>query len=327
MSIKEIELGYETLYKAVEQYQNDTRTYFFQAYVEVMKGLTSVDIPVESDHSLYSYYETLFQLPLEKEEKRKVTQLVLLKGMNIEPLQPNHQLTPDTLGFLFVYLIESLIKQSSITIYDPCNGMGNLLLTIMENLQLAKKDVTGYGAEIDDLLLEISAVNADWCEMPVQLIHQDGAQAMIPQRCDVVVADLPIGYYPLDDVVQSFKTAHQDGHSYAHHILMEASMTQLKETGYGLFLVPSQLLASEQANEIKKWFNDTVYIQAMLHLPSEMFKSSSSQKSILIVQNRNEKTEQVDEVLVAEIPSLNDKERLQRFFSTFDQWNQLAKGE
>ena len=328
MSIKEVELGYEALYKAVEQYQNEAKTYFFNAYIEVLKGLTAIDFPVDKESKLYSYYETLRQLSLEKEEKRKITQLVLLKGMTLEPLQPNHQLTPDSIGYLFVYLIEELMtKKDKVVLYDPCNGMGNLLATIMENLSLASIHVKGYGAEIDDLLLEIAAVNADWIEMPMHLIHQDGAQAMVPEAVDFVVADLPIGYYPLDDVVTSFKSATKEGHSYAHHILMEASMTQLNETGYGLFLVPTNLLSSEQASELKRWLNHTVYIQAMLHLPSEMFKTEASQKSILILQNRNQQTKQANEVLVAEIPPLNDRGRLEKFFQTFNEWKQSAKGE
>lgn len=326
MSIKEIELGYETLYQAVEAQQNKTKQMFYIAYIDVLKGITATDFPVEQDDVMYDYYKTLRNLPLLPEEKRKVTQLVLLKGMTLEPLQPNHQLTPDSIGFLFVYLIETLSRHaSSIRLYDPSNGMGNLLATVMLNLNLANIQTEGYGSEIDDTLLNIAAVNADWMEMPVRLFHQDGVQeAMIPP-CDFVLCDLPIGYYPLDDRVTDFTSATEEGHSYAHHVLMEASMKQLKDNGYGLYIVPSQLLMSEQADDLKRWLNQDVYIQAMLHLPSEMFKTEASQKSILILQNRRENTKQA-KALVAEIPSLSDKEGLQRFFATFAEWY-MKKGE
>lgn len=327
MSIKEIETGYETLYQAVEQYQNMTKQMFYSAYIEVMEGITAIDFPVEKDDKMFDYYQTLRQLPLLPEEKRKVTQLVLLKGMTLEPLQPNHQLTPDSIGFLFVYLIETLSHHAkSLRLYDPCNGMGNLLATVMLNLNLADIKTEGFGSEIDDILIRIAAVNADWMEMPVRLFHQDGTQPVMMEPCDFVVCDLPIGYYPLDDRVANFVTAHDEGHSYAHHVLMEAAMKQLNAKGYGLFIVPSQFLMSEQADDIKRWLNQDVYIQAMLHLPSAMFKTEASQKSILILQNRNDETVQ-SKALVAEIPSLNDREGLERFFATFAKWNTERKGE
>lgn len=328
MSIKEIETGYETLYKAVEQYQNEQHTYFFHAYLEVIKALNTPDMVWNSESKVPTYLEPLQTLPLLPEEKRKVSQLVLLKGMTLEPLQPNHQLTPDSIGFLFVYLIERLKEnKKKLSIYDPTVGMGNLLYTIMLNLQLAGIETSGFGAEIDDLLIEIAATDADWFELPVRLFHQDGVQPILIDPCDFVVADLPIGYYPLDEKVTHFKSSVTDGHSYAHHVLMEASMKALNSTGYGLFLVPSQLLSSEQADALKTWLSQDVYIQALLHLPSGMFKSEASQKSILILQNRNQDTKQVKEVLVAEIPDLMDKEGLQRFFSTFAAWHAEQKGE
>lgn len=52
---------------------------------------------------LEAYYQELLGMTLSTEEKRKITQLTLLSGLKVEPLQANHQLTPDGIGFyLFI---------------------------------------------------------------------------------------------------------------------------------------------------------------------------------------------------------------------------------
>ena len=53
-------------------------------------------------------YQKLSELSFEPEEWRRLSQLLLLKGSQTEHLQANHQLTPDSIGFLFVFLIEQL---------------------------------------------------------------------------------------------------------------------------------------------------------------------------------------------------------------------------
>ncbi|MBU5584540.1 class I SAM-dependent methyltransferase, partial [Enterococcus sp. S181_ASV_20] len=88
-------------------------------------------------------------LELEQEDWRKLTQLILLKGSKTESLQPNHQLTPDSIGFLFVFLIEQLTlkKNQPLEILDITVGMGNLLLTVLINLQAADYSVKGIGVD------------------------------------------------------------------------------------------------------------------------------------------------------------------------------------
>src|SRR5699024_1291664 len=97
----------------------------------------------------------LLSLELGKEDWRKLTQLLLLKGSKDENLQPNHQLTPDSIGFLFVFLIEQLTlkKEQPLEILDITVGMGNLLLTILINLQAANYSVNGVGVDNDETLL------------------------------------------------------------------------------------------------------------------------------------------------------------------------------
>lgn len=50
--------------------------------------------------------------------------ITFVKGTRKEQLQANHQLTPDGIGFLFVYLVEQLTNKSEpLKILDPASGM------------------------------------------------------------------------------------------------------------------------------------------------------------------------------------------------------------
>ena len=44
-----------------------------------------------------------------KEEIRKAIQIAILKGMS-KNSQPNHQMTPDTLGLLVGYFVEQFLR-------------------------------------------------------------------------------------------------------------------------------------------------------------------------------------------------------------------------
>lgn len=321
MSIQEIESAYDTLYKAVEEEQVQAKNSFYEAYVSVVEGMLATEIPVAKEAALYPYFVKLQKLTLSPEERRKVSQLVLLKGLQVEALQANHQLTPDSIAYIFAYLIERMQKQKKLKIYDPANGMGNLLASIVLQLKASGRSIEAFASEIDDVLLEIAAVNADWFEMPLQLFHQDGVQKNI-RAMDVVVCDLPIGYYPLDEAIMTHKTRAKEGHTYAHHLLMEAGVAALSDSGVALFLAPTSLLASPQAEELKAWLQEDAYLQAIFHLPTSLFKNEASQKSIFILQKRSAQTAQA-EVLVAQLPNFTNGQGMQKFFQRFTQWNEM----
>lgn len=69
-----------------------------------------------------------------KEEIRKAYQLVILKGMK-ESVQPNHQMTPDSVGMLLSYLVDKFMQQPSFRLLDPVIGTGNLVTTVLNQLQ------------------------------------------------------------------------------------------------------------------------------------------------------------------------------------------------
>lgn len=324
-----IEKAFGLMEQAIGLLKRSLGISFLDAYTE--NGENIIDnyqvrvldgVPEEQTvQKLKTIYEQLQAIKLEPEEIRRLSQLILLKGNKAESLQANHQLTPDSIGFLFVYLIEQLYSsEQPLKILDIATGMGNLLLTTVLNLNIAKYSVQGFGVDIDDTLLSVSATNNEWTKAAIQLFHQDGLQDLLVDPVDVAISDLPIGYYPNDEKAKEFDSAAGEGHSYAHHLLMEQAMKFVKPDGYGMFLIPTNILETEQSPFFKKWLQKNVYLQGMIQLPDELFKSEQSRKSILFVQNKGKHSEQAKEVLVAKLGSLKDPAKVTQFFQQFEAW-------
>lgn len=330
MNPEKIETAFSLMEKAIITLQQSLGTSFFDAYIENTENLVDnakvrvIDqqpnaATVEKVEALY---QEILALGLEKEEWRKLTQLILLKGSMSENLQPNHQLTPDSIGFLFVFLIEQLTlkKEQPISILDVTVGMGNLLLTTIINLQAANYSVKGIGVDNDETLLAIAAADSLLVGEEVKLFHQDSLQDLLVDPVDYVVSDLPVGYYPNDQQAEKFMTHSEKEHSYAHHLLIEQAMNYVKSDGFGLFLVPSNFLETEQGPLLQKWLKDEVFLQGIIQLPDELFKSEHSRKSILLLQKKGETAEQAEKVLLVHLPSLKNPTNVTEFFKKFEDW-------
>lgn len=328
----DIERAFSLIQKSIALLQPDLNDSYFESYLENIENLIDhgnvrvVDGVPSPDQveKLLQFYQEIEALSLSGEEKRRLLQLVMLAGMKVEPMQANHQLTPDSIGFLFAYLLEELYpdQQKSLSLLDPVVGTGNLLYTVFFHLQLAGYSLEAIGIESDELLLSIAAANKEFLQLPVSLLYQDTVQTLLTKTVDAVIADLPVGYYPNDDIARDFLVASEKGHTYAHHLLMEKSMDFVDENGFGLFLLPSQFLETEQAPLLKQWLTEKIYLQGIIHLPQNLFRNEQSRKSLIIVQNRGSQSKQAKEVLIAELSSLKEITHVQTFFKQFDEWKQ-----
>lgn len=261
-----------------------------------------------------------------KEEIRKAIQLAILKGMR-ENAQPNHQMTPDALGLLVGYFVEQFLgskekADTKIKLLDPAVGTGNLLLTVMNLLQ---DRVDGIGVEIDELLIQLAAAAADLTEQPVALFRQDALQNLMIDPADAVVCDLPVGYYPNDEVAKDFELKATEGMTYAHHLFIEQSLKYSKDGGYLFFLVPENIFESEQAQGLYKHLQKTAWIQAVIQLPSSLFSNKTHSKSLFILQKKSTDGKPVKEVLLAKVPSMTNKQALEMFFTKVQIWKKEQK--
>lgn len=257
-----------------------------------------------------------------KEEIRKAIQIAILKGMR-KSSQPNHQMTPDTLGLLVGYFVEQFfeeqLKNKSISVLDPALGTGNLLLTVMN---LLEGKVSATGIEVDELLIRLAADSAELTEQPVMLYHQDALQKMLVDPVDAVVCDLPVGYYPNEEVALNYELCAREGMSFAHHLFIEQSFNHTKEGGYLFFLIPANLFESEQANDLHKFLKKHAWIQAIIQLPENLFASKAHEKSILILQKQSKTLRAPREVLLAKVPNMSNKDALSMFFEKVQMWKE-----
>nr|WP_295969863.1 class I SAM-dependent methyltransferase [uncultured Bacillus sp.] len=262
-------------------------------------------------------YEGLNLIEYSKEDIRKSFQLAILKGMK-ESIQPNHQMTPDSIGMLIGYLLNKFIRQSSYRLLDPAVGTGNLLTAAMN--QGIHKHIEGIGIEIDDLLIKLAYVNANLQKHPIDLYNQDSLEPLFIKKADAVISDLPVGYYPNDIRAADYKLKADKGHSFAHHLFIEQSIRYVKPGGYLFFLIPNELFESDQAKKLQQFLKDTVYIQGVIQLPESLFKNKMNAKNILILQKKGENVEPPKQALLVNMPSLSNGRELEKILHSMEQW-------
>lgn len=298
----------ERLFAAI----NDRAEHFTTQDMSYLEGvLATLDEALEGKQALPIAQAT-------KDDIRKAVQIAVLKGMR-KSAQPNHQMTPDTLGFLVGYLVEQFFPQSEkITVLDLALGTGNLLFTIMNMVDR----VEATGIEIDELLIHLASATAELLEHPVTLYRQDALEKLLVAPVDAVVCDLPVGYYPNEEVALDYELCAPEGMSYAHHLFIEQAMNYVKEGGYAFFLIPATLFESEQAAQLHKYIKSHAWIQAVIQLPDGMFTSRAHEKSLLILQKQHAEMRAPKEVLLAKVPSLQNKNALSLFFEKVKIWQE-----
>ena len=316
MNFEKIEQAYTLLLENVQEIQNELLTSFYDALVE--QNGSYLDGNIELD-SVRQNNEKLKALKLNKEEWRRAYQFLLMKAAQTEPLQANHQFTPDSIGFILTFLIDQLSKKEHIDILEIGSGMGNLAETILNNTQ---KNVDYLGLELDDLLIDISASIADVMDAKVSFVQGDAVRPQVLKESDVIISDLPVGFYPDDNIAARYEVASTQEHTYAHHLLMEQSLKYLKPDGYAIFLAPNDLLSSSQSDLLKKWLQKHAQIVAMIALPEALFGNAAYAKTIFVLKKQEE---QAVQPFVYALSDLQDQNDLLEFSEKFQNWSRESE--
>ena len=316
MNFEKIEQAYALLLENVQEIQNELLTSFYDALVE--QNGSYLDGNIELD-SVRQNNEKLKALKLSKEEWRRAYQFLLMKAAQTEPLQANHQFTPDSIGFILTFLIDQLSKKEHIDILEIGSGMGNLAETILNNTQ---KKVDYLGLELDDLLIDISASIADVMDAKVSFVQGDAVRPQVLKESDVIISDLPVGFYPDDNIATRYEVASRQEHTYAHHLLMEQSLKYLKSDGYAIFLAPNDLLTSTQSDLLKNWLQKHAQIVAMIALPESLFGNAAYAKTIFVLKKQDE---QAVQPFVYALSDLQNQADLLTFSEKFQNWSQESE--
>ncbi|WP_125765779.1 class I SAM-dependent methyltransferase [Levilactobacillus mulengensis] len=331
LSQEQTEALFKVLDESTTTLQAALSTSYLDAFVETGDNLLNGQVQVEDDRpdqkavaQLTDLYQQADWQSFDSETVRRAVQLAMLKAIRVDEVQANHQLTPDTIAYIMGYLVTRLEKgKTHLSLLDLTVGTGNLLTAVISQLKaVVAGKIDAYGIDNDDTMLAIAQTSSDLQRIPVELVHQDALERLLVPASDLIVADLPIGYYPVDDNAVNFKTAAQKGHTYVHHLLLEQAMNQLTPGGIGVFLVPSQLFQSEQAQNLLKWLPNNAYLQGLLNLPSELFANANAQKAILILQKPGAGAKQVEQVMLGEFPSFKNQSAFQKFVAEIVQWEE-----
>ena len=316
MNFEKIEKAYGYLLENTQTIQNDLQTNFYDALVEqnaiYLDGQTELTLVKENN-------QRLKDLNLNKEEWRRSFQYLLMKAAQTEPLQANHQFTPDGIGFLLVFLVDQLASSDQVDVLEMGSGTGNLAQTLMNNCQ---RSLDYLGLEIDDLLIDLAASMAEVMKVDVNFAQGDAVRPQVLKESDVIISDLPVGYYPDDAIASRYQVASPQGHTYAHHLLIEQSLKYLKPGGVAIFLAPNDLLTSEQSPLLKQWMQDHAQVLAMVTLPENLFRSANLAKTIFVFRKQEEA---VVQPFVYPLTDLQDQEDLMKFRESFQNWNKESE--
>ena len=296
----------------------ETAENLFHGYI-VQDELNEMD-----EKRLQKLYSQIQLEHYSKEAIRKSYRLAILKGMK-EHVQPNHQMTPDSIGLFIAYLLrKSIGKTTAFTLLDPAIGTGNLVTTVLNEFN---GKAEAHGVDLDDVLLRLAYAGANLLHHPITLYNQDALELLLIDPVDVIVCDLPVGYYPNDDRAASYKLKADSGHSYAHHLFMEQSLRHTKPGGQLFFIIPNGLFESPEAKKLQAFLTEEAYIEGVIQLPETLFKSKQAAKSILMIRKKAPGVKKPKEVLLAAMPSLTDKKATAAIVQKIDRWfSEYQKG-
>ena len=310
MNFEKIEEAFGLLLENIQTIQNQLGTNFYDALIEQ----NAAYLGEAEDELIGKNNQRLRELDLTAEEWRRTFQFLFIKANQTEPMQHNHQFTPDSIGFLLTFLLDELVAGQTASVLEIGSGTGNLAQTILHHSQ---KQLDYLGVEVDDLLIDLSASMAEVMDSAISFVQGDAVRPQILKESQIIISDLPVGYYPNDAIAQRYQVASSEGHTYAHHLLMEQSLKYLSQDGYAIFLAPNNLLTSEQSPLLKAWLQDQARVVATIALPTNLFGNPNQAKSIFILQKKGHLSRPT---FVYALQDLQNSEDLQAFVTAFKKW-------
>lgn len=279
---------------------------------------------------LEAIYQELKQLNLTPLQLKQAITVAIIKAQKDDKAEVNKLMTPDAIGLiasLIAYEVLNVQNKKTVNIVDPTVGTGNLLIEVIEQLNMTDKfHINAAALDNDDTLVALAKSFSEVMNLNLDAYHQDSVADWDITDIDMAVADLPVGYYPIDENAKNFQTSAESGHSYAHHLLIEQTMNNLNDGGLGIFIVPSQIFQTDQAKKLSEWMVSSVYLQAVLDLPANLFASKEAQKAVVVLQKHGNNAKQVENVLMGTIPDTNNPKLFEGFKDQLQDWAKNFKG-
>lgn len=249
----------------------------------------------------------------DKETIRKVYQFLLLKALK-ELNNPSYDITPEVITMYISHLIECIYGDKKVSITDLASGSGSLLINIAA-LVKGEKEITSVDVDSNYVRLQQNIFNI--LETNVEIINQDALKPLNIKKQDIVISDVPFGYYADEDNSLNYKLCSTDGYSLNALLFIEQAANYLDENGVGILVIPKKVLELE--DNFKKYIEEDINLNAVITLPDEMFKNVSQQKAIILITKKGQ-TRLPNQVFLAQIPSFQNKASYAKFIEEFNEW-------
>ncbi|MBS9337973.1 class I SAM-dependent methyltransferase [Fructobacillus parabroussonetiae] len=328
---------FSTIDQVVAKVKASENVSYRQALVQTLstlqeKQLTKKDKEVLSADSQLALKE-LFSLDFASysfQDKRHILQLLILKADRENKVPANDQLTPDGIGYLLGDLVAktaNLKKEDGqvATVLDLAVGSANLLWTVQEVVQAKQEAIKTAGIDLSENQLALASVSAD-------LLADNQADFFLGDviglpddellPADVVIGDLPIGYYS-NEAPKEMVTAFSEGQSYAHFLMIEKAVDLLKADGWAYLVVPADILSGKHHESVLKLFAQKAQLKAFLTLPEAFFQQKNQQKALLVLRKNGAQPK--TEVMLGQYPSVKDSQALEEFLQDLGDWGKLNK--
>ena len=249
----------------------------------------------------------------DKETIRKVYQFLLLKALK-ELNNPSYDITPEVITMYISHLIECIYGDKKVSITDLASGSGSLLINIAA-LVKGEKEITSVDVDSNYVRLQQNIFNL--LETNVEIINQDALKPLNIKKQDIVISDVPFGYYADEDNSLNYKLCSTDGYSLNALLFIEQAANYLDENGVGILVIPKKVLELE--DNFKKYLEEDINLNAVITLPDEMFKNASQQKAIILITKKGQ-NRLPNQVFLAQIPSFQNKASYAKFIEEFNEW-------
>lgn len=249
-----------------------------------------------------------------KEDIMKVYQFLLLKAIK-ELGDVNYGLTPEIIAIYIASIAQEIFKDEKISVLDMASGSGNLIFALMDKLKEGAS-YTSVEVDSDYALLQQDIFNL--LEKEVEIIRQDTLKPINVSPRDLVVSDVPVGYYIDDDNALNYKLCSSEGHSLNTFLFLEQAKNYLDDKrGVAVLVMPKEFMNLDE--KIKKYIEEDININAFIMLPEEMFKKKEQEKIIVIA---SKKTNEIlpKQVFLGQITSFQSKSAYTNFINNLNAW-------
>ncbi len=254
--------------------------------------------PDEIIEKISSFKQDIIDISFGNEEVRKAVQLALLRGYKHANLS-NSLITPDTIGIFIAYLIKKLYNTNGLyTILDPLVGTGNLLYTIINQLDC---DAKAYGIDHDIVKCNLARNIGDVLDIENEIFYQD-TLAYYDKGFDVIVSDI-------DD---------DDSNDYFPYKVINHHLDSLVDGGFFLAIINNDFFEQEKNQVFRAEVQKKGYIFGLIKLSETLFKQQP--KSILILQKNGENVVPVKEFLLIDLPSFTEVDKFNHTLNQIDAW-------